>query len=102
MRSLEQALAEHELIVLRVIGEWWELDLTGAQKGECVQALAELLPQLDVVAEMEYMPPEEAAALQELVAQGGRMPVAAFRRQHGEVREMGRGGWSGRSRGWSR
>lgn len=91
MRSLEQALAEHELIVLRVIGEWWELDLTGAQKGECVQALAELLPQLDVVAEMEYMPPEEAAALQELVAQGGRMPVAAFRRQHGEVREMGPG-----------
>ena len=91
MRSLEQALAEHELVVLRVIGEWWELDLTGAQKGECVQALAELLPQLDVVAEMEYMPPEEAAALQELVAQGGRMPVAAFRRQHGEVREMGPG-----------
>ena len=91
MRSLEQALAEHELIVLRVIGEWWELDLTGAQKGECVQALAELLPQLDVVAEMEYIPPEEAAALQELVAQGGRMPVAAFRRQHGEVREMGPG-----------
>ena len=91
MRSLEQALAEHELVVLRVIGEWWELDLTGAQKGECVQALAELLPQLDVVAEMEYMPPEEAAALQDLVAQGGRMPVAAFRRQHGEVREMGPG-----------
>lgn len=91
MRSLEQALDEHELIVLRVIGEWWELDLTGAQKGECVAALAEALPQLDLVAEMEYMPPEEAAALQELVAQGGRMPVGAFRRQHGEVREMGPG-----------
>lgn len=91
MRTLEQALTEHELIVLRVIGEWWELDLTGSPKGECVTALAELLPQLDMAAELEFMPSEESAALRDLLAQGGRMPVATFRRQHGEVREMGPG-----------
>ena len=33
MRTLEQALLDHELIVLRVIGEWLRLDLTGTDKG---------------------------------------------------------------------
>ena len=34
MRDLESALTDHELVVLRVIGEWWGLDLTGSQKLE--------------------------------------------------------------------
>ncbi|HEX6383719.1 MAG TPA: helicase-associated domain-containing protein [Anaerolineae bacterium] len=91
MRSLEQALQDHELIVLRVIGEWWDLDLTGTDKAGCVMALAEILPQLDLVDEMNYLLPAEAAAMAELVAAGGRIPVAAFSRDHGEVRLMGPG-----------
>lgn len=91
MRSLQQALQDHELIVLRVIGEWWELDLTGADKPASVKALAERLAQLDLQQEMMFLPREEVAALQDLVAQGGRVPVAAFSREHGEVRMMGPG-----------
>lgn len=91
MQSLEQALAEHELIVLRVIGEWWELDLTGEQKGACVQALTRVLGQLDMQTELTYLPPEEADALSDLVINNGRLPVATFSRQHGEVRQMGPG-----------
>ncbi|MEM7114149.1 MAG: helicase-associated domain-containing protein [Chloroflexota bacterium] len=91
MRSLEQALAEHELIVLRVIGEWWELDLMGEQKGACVKALSQVLSQLDMPTELTYLPPEEADAMSDLVVNGGRMPVASFSRQHGEVRQMGPG-----------
>ena len=91
MRSLNQALQDHELIVLRVIGEWWELDLTGADKAASVEALAERLAQLDMAQELHYLPPEEAAALEALAAANGRIPVAAFEREHGAVRLMGPG-----------
>ena len=89
MRSLEQALQDHELIVLRVIGEWWDLDLTGADKAACVRALVVTLPQLDLPQEMNYLLPGEAATLADLVAAAGRIPVASFSREHGEVRLMG-------------
>lgn len=91
MRALEQALTDHELITLRVIGEWWDLELIGTDKAGCIRALTERLSQLDMTAEMEYLGREEAAALQELVQAGGRLPVGTFSRQHGEVRLMGPG-----------
>ncbi len=91
MRSLEQALYDHELLVLRVIGEWWELELTGADKNTCVSALVETLSQLDMVQMINYLPPEDAAALSDLVKQSGRIPVPTFSRDHGEVRLMGPG-----------
>lgn len=89
MRTLENALVDHELITLRVIGEWWELDLTGADKTACVKALAQTLQELDLSLELSYLPPEDGAALRDLVAAGGKMPVGTFSRQHGEVRQMG-------------
>ncbi len=91
MRSLEQALYDHELIVLRVIGEWWELDLTGSEKPGCVKELQQTLVSLDMAREMNFLPPEDAKALADLAAQGGRIPVAAFTRDHGEIRLMGPG-----------
>ncbi|MFO7538444.1 MAG: helicase-associated domain-containing protein [Chloroflexota bacterium] len=91
MRSLEKALHEHELIVLRVIGEWWEMDLTGQDKTACVAALTERLQQVDMSAELLYLPPEEAQALRDLAAADGRLPVAKFSRRYGEVRLMGPG-----------
>lgn len=91
MQSLEKALLEHELITLRIIGEWWELDLTGVQKPECVKVLSEALGQLDMPTEMSYLGPEEAGALNDLVQAGGQMPVATFERKHGAVRQMGPG-----------
>lgn len=91
MYELEKALYDHELIVLRVIGEWWERDLTGQQKPACVAALADALAKLDMAQELLYLGPEEADALGDLIAAGGRMPAATFERQHGAVRHMGPG-----------
>ncbi len=91
MRTLKKALQEHELIVLRVMGEWWDLDLTGDDKPACVTALAERLAELDFAQEILYLAPEEAAAIQTLVQSNGRSPVASFERLHGEVRLMGPG-----------
>lgn len=91
MRTLESALSEHELITLRVIGEWWELDLTGADKTACVKALAETLSQVNLEQELRFLPAEEAEAMRTLAAAGGRMPVGTFSREHGDVRQMGPG-----------
>lgn len=91
MHSLAQALQDHDLIVLRVIGEWWDLDLTGAQKPVCVRELSQALQELDLPQELQFLPPEEAAAIQALVKANGRMPVAAFVRDFGDVRLMGPG-----------
>ncbi|UCG25112.1 MAG: helicase-associated domain-containing protein, partial [Chloroflexota bacterium] len=52
-------------------------------------ALAETLSQLDLGREILYLGPEEADALGDLIAAGGRLPVASFERQHGPVRTMG-------------
>ncbi|MCB8976835.1 MAG: helicase-associated domain-containing protein [Ardenticatenaceae bacterium] len=91
MRPLKKALQEHELIVLRVMGEWYDLDLTGEDKAACVRELAEALAELDFAQEILYLGPEEAAAIQTLVQGNGRSPVATFERIHGEVRLMGPG-----------
>jgi len=91
MRSLEQALFDHELLTLRVIGEWWDLDLTGARKSDAVKALAEALSKIDMQQELIFLPPEEGAAITDLVTQGGRAPVAVFSRKHGDLRMMGPG-----------
>ena len=48
MRSLEQALTDHDLVLLRVIGEWWELDLTGEDKATSVKEVATALTRLDL------------------------------------------------------
>ncbi len=91
MRSLIQALQDHELVVLRVIGEWWELDLMGVDKPDCVKALADALAKLNMQQELVHLPPEEADAMLDLAAQNGRIPVSTFSRAHGEVRMMGPG-----------
>lgn len=89
MGTLEQALLDHELIVLRVIGEWWELDLTGADKAKSAKALVKALTDLSMPDEVSYLSPEEAAAINRLVLHKGRLPVATFTREFGEVRQMG-------------
>ena len=54
-------------------------------------ASAEALAAADLAEQLEYLEPEESAALAELVRLGGRAPVAVFSRDHGEVRAMGPG-----------
>ena len=65
--------------------------MTGVGKGGAVGALAVALAKVDMQQEMIFLPPEEAAAINDLVAQGGRAPVAVFSRDHGDVRMMGPG-----------
>lgn len=89
--DLERSLLDHDLVVLRVVGEWWGLDLTGSQKLDCARILAETLGQVNMMQELSYLGKDEAQAIQELVEAGGRMAVAPFERRHGPVRQMGPG-----------
>jgi len=91
MFNLEKSLLDHELIVLRVIGEWWDLDLTGAEKMDCVKILSEKLRQVDLKSEMNFLGPEETAALNSLIETNGRAIVGSFERLHGTIRPMGPG-----------
>lgn len=91
MRSLVTALADHELVTIRVIGEWWDADLTGADKKRAVKEVAAALEQIDLATELDYLSPEEAEAVRALAAAGGRIAVGAFTRNYGEIREMGPG-----------
>ncbi len=91
MFNLEKSLLDHELIVLRVIGEWWDLELTGAEKMDCVKTLSNTLRQLDLKNEMNYLGPEEVAALQSLIESDGRAIVGSFERLYGTIRQMGPG-----------
>lgn len=91
MVLLARALYDHHLIVLRVIGEWWEVDLAGMDKDAAVTVLADTLQALDLTHEMLFLPEEEVAALHALAAGGGRVPVAMFSRRYGDIRPMGPG-----------
>jgi hypothetical protein len=91
MRSLTTALSDHELLTLRVIGEWWDLDLTGADKNRSIKEVAAALANLDLEIELSSLDLEEADAVRALAAAGGRIPVARFSRSYGEVRQMGPG-----------
>lgn len=91
MYSLQQALLDHHLIVLRILGEWYDLDLIGQDKEACAEALSAAVHATDLQEEIVYLQLEELAALQALVAAEGRLPVATFGRKFGEVRPMGTG-----------
>jgi hypothetical protein len=91
MRSLQQSLNDHNLILLRVIAEWVGLDLTGTDKAAAVDTLAQMMAQIDLGEELEEAQPEEAQALLALMSQGGRLPVATFSRDYGDIRPMGPG-----------
>ncbi|MEM9774011.1 MAG: hypothetical protein AAF902_05490, partial [Chloroflexota bacterium] len=91
MQPLKKALQDHELVVLRIIGEWWEIDLTGKNKKACISVLSAELPQLELAFELPYLPAEEIEAVKSLLKAKGRMSRATFVRQFGDVRQMGPG-----------
>ena len=91
MYGLKQSLLEHHLIVLRILGEWLELELIGMDKSACADALANILQHVNLQQELSYLQPDEADAVRALAAAGGRLPVSTFGREFGVVRQMGPG-----------
>jgi hypothetical protein len=92
MPDLNESLQGRDLGHLRIVAEFWgiELDVPDARSG--LPVLVKVMLDPHVAAEIvNDLPGEVRAALQDLAQGDGRMPWALFTRRYGEVREMGAG-----------
>jgi hypothetical protein len=89
MRTLRISLLQHDIALLRVIGEQWGVDLAGLSLREAAERLDETIRGADLPAELVDLPPGEHDALQALLAAGGRMLADPFLRQFGPIRPFG-------------
>jgi hypothetical protein len=90
MRTLQQCLLDADLIRLRAIARFWDVELTASRQRDIALQLAEAMaaPQA-VAAAWEALPDDQRQALEALLAADGRMPFKVFVREWGEVRAMG-------------
>ena len=89
MRDLRRSLLQHDIALLRVIGESWGADLLGLSPRTAAQQLVEAILSADLSAEIADLPTEVQSAVQALLAAGGRLAVDSFTRQFGSIRPFG-------------
>ena len=92
MPGLSQSLQERDLGHLRIVAEMWGVELEAQETRQALQRLeGSLLDPLRIQQEVESLPEQAHAALDDLIRQQGRMPWSLFTRRYGEVRVMGAG-----------
>jgi len=91
MRSLLQSLQDFDHGHLRIIAELWGFEPPADPQTDLAAWLAESMLQPEVLSELIDALPAGRAALDRLIAEGGRLPWADFEQQHGELRDMGPG-----------
>ena len=92
MRSLPQCLLDVNLVRLRAIAHFWDVELTTNRQREVASQLAEAMVRPEAVADAwDVLPDDQRQALGMLLAAGGRMPFRIFTREWGEIRTMGPG-----------
>lgn len=92
MPDLSASLHKQDLGHLRIIAEFWGLELESTNFDSALEELCVSLLDLEAVTEtLEILPAEARSALNELVQADGRFEWASFARKHGEIREMGAG-----------
>ena len=89
MRDLRRSLLQHDIALLRVIGESWGADLLGLPPRMAAKRLVEVILSADLSADIADLPSEVQAAVQALLAAGGRIAVDSFTRQFGSIRPFG-------------
>lgn len=90
MLSLHRVFLDYDLGLLRIIAGRWGVELTAGDARAAAAELATVLLRPQAVREIyDELPPDVRAPLEHLLAAGGRLPVAQFTRQFGEVRPMG-------------
>jgi len=92
MPDLSASLHKQDLGHLRIIAEFWGLELESTDTESALEELCASLLDLEAVSEtLEILPAEARSALNALVDAGGRIEWAIFARKYGEIREMGAG-----------
>lgn len=88
--DLKRSLKEYDLGHLRIIAEFWGLELEAPEARTGLGQLASGLLEPELVSEMiEALPPDSQKAITELVENNGCVPSSVFSRRYGNIREMG-------------
>ncbi|MFN3491104.1 MAG: hypothetical protein ACK40V_02695, partial [Anaerolineales bacterium] len=92
MHSLSQSLQKSDIGHLRIIAEFWGLELESNDFDSALEELSASLLDLETVSEtLDILQAPAQTALTELINSNGRMEWSVFSRKHGEIREMGAG-----------
>jgi hypothetical protein len=90
MRTLQQCLLDADLIRLRVIAHFWDVELTASRQRDVALQLAQAMTASEAIAAAwGALPDDHRRALEALLAAGGQMPLKVFTREWGEMRAMG-------------
>lgn len=92
MPNLEQSLQKTDIGHLRIVAEFWGLELESNDPEAALEELCGSLLDLEAVSEtLEILSAEAHSALDALVDAGGKIEWAVFARKYGDIREMGAG-----------
>ncbi|TET49494.1 MAG: hypothetical protein E3J64_09560, partial [Anaerolineales bacterium] len=92
MRSLRQCLLDANLVRLRVIAEFWNLETEAKRRRDLAAELAEGMSERIAIARAwQALPDDQRSALEELLALGGRAPRRVLARHWGDIRPAGPG-----------
>ena len=92
MPDLLHSLLKQDIGHLRIVAEFWGLELESAEVEAAREELSAALLDPELLGElMESLSPQADAAITDLINSGGRIPWQAFTRKYGDIREMGAG-----------
>src|SRR6185503_17192725 len=92
MPDLIHSLLKQNIGHLRIIAEFWGIELESTDADSAREELSAALLDFELLAElMDTLSPQADSAITELVTSGGRIPWSSFTRKYGDIREMGAG-----------
>jgi len=92
MPDLTHSLLKQDIGHLRIIAEFWGLELDSTDVDSAREELCASLLDFESLTElMDSLSPQADSAITALVASEGRIPWAVFARKYGDIREMGAG-----------
>lgn len=92
MPDLIHSLHNQDIGHLRIIAEFWGLELESADAESAREELSASILDFDLLAElMDSLSSQADSAIADLVNAGGRISWATFTRKYGDIREMGAG-----------
>ncbi|MBL8051051.1 MAG: iron-containing alcohol dehydrogenase, partial [Anaerolineales bacterium] len=90
--NLNQSLQKFDIGHLRIIAEFWGLELESNDFDSALEELCASLLDLESVSEtLDILQAPAKTALTELINSNGKIEWAVFTRKHGDIREMGAG-----------
>lgn len=92
MPDLLHSLLKQDIGHLRIVAEFWGLELESITVEEAREELSAALLDAELVVELlDALSPQTKSALRALLDEEGRIPWATFARKYGDIREMGAG-----------